>query len=81
MINVKLTDNQLLGLGVAALGVAIFVAVKARQAAKELGEAVNPVNNQNIFSRGVSAVVDVLDDGTRNNSNTLGTWIHGKINE
>ncbi len=40
---------------------------------------VNPLERQNWFYRGVNGVVDVLDDGTRNDSNTLGTWTAEKV--
>ncbi len=50
----------------------------AKDKAGELANAVSPTNNNNIFSRGVDAVVDVLDDGVDNDSNSLGTLIYEK---
>lgn len=76
-------DNQtLLILGAfGALGVYLLysggkaVAGAAVEAAETVGEAVNPVSDQNIVYQGVSAVVDVVDDGQRNGA-TLGTWLY-----
>jgi len=65
---------------------AILVAVLvllwlARRQAAEAAEVIadvgsttlNPVSRENFIYRGVNALVDVLDDGVDNDSNTLGT--------
>lgn len=45
------------------------------------GSAVNPVSTDNILYRGVGALVDVFDDGNRNDSASLGTRIYEWFNE
>lgn len=60
------------------IGVAGFYLV-GRQAAKAAGkaaEAVNPVNNENLFYSGVNAVGDVLNDGASDGDFSLGGWIY-----
>ena len=49
------------------------------QGAAYVGDGVNPASTGNFVYRGIGAVVDVLDDGSRNSSNTLGTAIHGGV--
>lgn len=55
------------------------VAETAQETAQAVGGAIDPTSQENIFYRGVSAVVDILDDGQGNESNTLGTWIYDLV--
>lgn len=69
----------------AALLALVYLSRKAGaavgEAAAAVGTAVNPAGRDNLFYRGVNAVGDVLDDGGRNDSFSLGSsiydWIHG----
>lgn len=73
--------------GVAVTGLLLWYidrnAKKAGAAISEgaayVGDGVNPASTGNFLYRGIGAVVDVLDDGTKNNSNTLGTAIYSGV--
>ncbi len=55
-------------------GVALYLAEKkAREAAADIGHAINPVNNDNIFASGVDSVGAKL---TGNENFRLGAWIY-----
>jgi len=59
------------------LGLGAFVAYSlAMKAAAAVGSAVNPVSRDNIFSSGVNALGDVLDDGVSDDSFSLGSWLY-----
>jgi hypothetical protein len=72
----KFADTKA-GLVVAAAAVAavaLYVAQKkAREAAGDMGQAINPLNNDNIFSSGVDAVGARLTGDERF---SLGVWIY-----
>ncbi len=76
--NVSVRVDGLMVASGLALGLGIWVWRKKNAVA----QAINPVNNENIFHRGVNAVGDVLDDGNRDGSFSLGSkifdWIHGE---
>ena len=74
------TKNILLIAGLAAIGV-YLVKRQATKAAAAVGEAIDPTSDENIFYQGANAVVDVFDDGSDNDSDTLGTWLYGLIND
>ncbi|NIB44754.1 hypothetical protein HBA55_34560 [Pseudomaricurvus alkylphenolicus] len=66
-------------------GVAVFYLIKreakgavtaVRDAVVESGDILNPVSPNNLANQGVNAVVDIVDDGINNDSNTLGTVVH-----
>lgn len=65
-------DRKILTL--AAVG-AVALLVLRNQAAKA-AKAINPVNRENIFYRGVNALGDVVDDGGSNDSFSLGAWLY-----
>lgn len=60
---------------VAVVGVAaIYLAEKkAREAAADIGQAINPVNNDNIFASGVNSVGAKL---TGDQNFKLGAWLY-----
>lgn len=70
------------GAGVVVLGMwaARKVSDDAGDAVGAVGDAITPTNPDNIFSRGVNAVVDLLDDGQDNDSATLGTKVFDWFN-
>lgn len=74
----KLSTGTKIGLGVfAAVGlIGIYTINRASAAAGAVGDAVNPVNPENIFAQGINALGDSLDDGVRNDSFSLGTWLY-----
>lgn len=68
----------MVGVGLLVVGGLAYLASKkaatvAQEAAETVGEAVNPLSTENFLYRGISAFVDILDDGMDNDSNTLGT--------
>lgn len=70
------------GAGVVVLGVwaGRSAAAAAKDTAGGIGEAINPTSPDNIFYKGVNAILDIFDDGQDNDSGTLGTkiydWFH-----
>jgi len=64
---------------VAVVGaVAVYVAEKkAREAASQIGQAINPVNSNNIFASGVDSVGAKLSG---NKNFKLGGWIYDVFN-
>lgn len=81
MTNIQWNNKTVLVLGGAAVIGVYLLYTSGKRAAAAVGEAVNPVSDQNIFYRGVNAIVDVFDDGTKNESNTLGTWLYDLLHE
>jgi len=58
--------------------IAIYYAQKqAKEALSSVGDAVNPVNPDNIFNQGANSVVEVL---TGDENQTLGGWLYDIIN-
>ena len=75
------TKAAAVGAGVLVAGGLLYLfAGKAKEevkaAAKGVGEAVDPTSNENIFYRFANKIVDALDDGNMNDSNTVGTAVH-----
>jgi hypothetical protein len=62
---------------VAALITAYLIKDQAQKAVSDTAEAINPLNNDNIFASGVDNVGRKLSG---NNNWTLGGWLHGVIN-
>ncbi len=75
------TNKQLAVGGLLVAGAAYLVAKRAGQAAGELADQVNPLNPDNWFARKVNEVVDRVDDGSDNQSNSLGTWLYSVFND
>ena len=63
-------------IAIAGLGVAYLAEKKARKVASDVGNAINPINNDNVFASGVDAVGAKL---TGKSNFKLGIWIHDKI--
>ena len=61
--------------GVAVAG-AWYLKRQATQAVKDVGQAVNPVNHDNIFNRGAQGIWDQFTDG----KGTIGTDIYDWLN-
>lgn len=57
-----------------------YIKGQAVQFARDNADKVNPTSDENIFYQGISAIVDTVDDGMNNDSNTLGTWAYDQIN-
>lgn len=58
--------------------VAVLVLVnKAKAGAAAVGQAVNPINRDNIVNRGFSAIYDVFTDGKGTLGTDLYELIHG----
>lgn len=65
---------------VAVVGVVVVYLAekKAREAAADIGQAINPVNNDNIFASGVDSVGSKL---TGNENFKLGSWIYDQFHD
>ena len=74
MKKIKL-NNTLIFAGVAVLGVWYFK-TKAVEVVSDVGSAVNPTNQENIFNRAFSAIYDGGTDG----QGTLGTDLYDFFN-
>jgi len=63
---------------IAAVGIGIlyFAERKARKIASDVGQAINPVNNDNIFYQSTNAIGAKL---TGDSNFNLGRWIYDKI--
>ncbi|WP_286269520.1 hypothetical protein [Thalassotalea hakodatensis] len=75
----KLLDSKVgMVLAVAAVGgvVLYYGEKKARAAAAAVGDAVNPINDDNVFASGVDAVGAKV---TGNSNFKLGGWIYEQI--
>lgn len=67
--------------GSIAVVAGLYVLNKARKkAAKVVGEAINPISDQNIFYRGSNALMGAVV-GDFEEGETIGTWLHKKIND
>ena len=73
-MSTKAKDIAIIGaLGLATIYVlSMLVGREVKQAAN----AVNPLNNDNIFARGVDAIGDIVTDGENDNDFSLGSWIY-----
>ena len=66
--------------GVLAAGLVFYLLARrgtgaVGDAASAVGTAVNPLDSDNVFARGVDAIGDVLDDADDNDSFSLGSWL------
>ena len=61
---------------VIAAGALYIAEKKAAQVASDLGQAVNPLNDSNVFASGVDSVGAKL---TGNQNFSLGVWIYDKL--
>jgi|GEM_PF-3162377 len=80
MIITKQHKSFLIVAGVGAVAVFFasrYVASKAKQGAQAVGQAINPINNDNIFAAGVNAVGEKI---TGDEHFTLGGFIYEAIN-
>ena len=79
--------TKLIGVGV-AVGVAVWAitsalgkaADSAVEGAKTVGDLINPASTGNVVNRAIGAVGDVFDDGSDNESFTLGGAIFDIFN-
>lgn len=62
---------------VAVSTLAYFTAKKATETVGEVGQAINPLNNDNVFASGVNAVGESI---TGQKHWTLGGWLYEVIN-
>lgn len=62
--------------GVAVIG-AWYLKNKAVETVKDAGQAVNPVNPDNIFNRGAQSIWDQFTDGKGTIGTDIYDWIHG----
>lgn len=70
------SDKQLLILlGVGAV-TAWYLSSKAVDVAKDVGQAINPINHDNIFNQGANSLFQAITGDTQN---TIGTWIYEKL--
>lgn len=70
------TNKQLLYIGAAALLAAWYLKNKATETAKEVGNAVNPTNPDNVFYEGVNSVGGAV---TGDEHFSLGGWIYERF--
>ena len=70
----KLTNKQLLGVGVAGVVALWYLKKKAGETAAAVGNAINPVNPENVFYAGVNNVGEAL---TGDEAFSLGSWLYG----
>lgn len=63
--------------GVAGLTIAYLLYQESKKAVKAVGEAVNPVNSENIFNQGFEAVGEAV---TGQEGWSLGVWLADKLN-
>lgn len=75
----------MIGVGVLVGGVVLYFIGKkllggAGKTAKDVANAVNPLNHDNVFSRAVNAVGDALDNSNDDNSFSLGSWVYDWFN-
>lgn len=61
---------------VAGLAAVWYLTRKAGETVAAVGNAVNPINHDNVFSGAVNAVGDVLDDGDDDDSFSLGATVY-----
>ena len=62
--------------GVAVLG-AWYLKNKAVETVKDAGQAVNPLNPDNIFNRGAQSIWDQFTDGKGTIGTDIYDWLHG----
>lgn len=74
-MNTWTPKTTLIVAGVAVAGL-WYLKSKATETVKEVGQAINPVNHDNIFNRGAQAIWDQFTDG----QGTIGTDIYDWLN-
>ena len=72
------TAGQVTIIAAVGVGVLYFAERKARKVASDVGQAINPVNNDNIFAAGVDSVGAKL---TGDDNFKLGAWIYDLFHE
>ncbi len=74
----KITNDQKSILTVAAVGAAGLFVIGRMVGRSVAGatEKVNPASKENLVYRGVNAVGDVFDNGSTDDSFSVGTWIY-----
>jgi len=76
-MNINKVMNSKVGLAAFAVvvvgAVSYYAAKKAKETVNDIGSAINPINNDNVFNQGVLAVGQNL---TGNKHWTLGGWIY-----
>ena len=70
------TNEQLIGIGVVAVVGLWYLSRAGAQAVKDVGNAVNPTNPENVFYEGVNSTGEAL---TGDEDFTLGGWIYETI--
>ena len=73
-----MTNKQMIILGAAAVLGVIYLKNQASEAIVTAGQAINPVNNDNIFYTGVNNVGAALSD---NPNFSLGSWVFDLFNK
>lgn len=71
------TNQQLIGIGIAGLLALWYLKNKATETAKDVGNAVNPTNPENIFYEGVNGVGGAVSG---DDDFSLGVWIYERFN-
>jgi len=66
-------SGMVIAVGVVVAALSYVAAKKAAESVSEVGQAINPLNNNNIFASGVNSVVQSL---TGDENQTLGGWIY-----
>lgn len=74
-MNAWTPKNLLIVGGVVVVG-AWWLKAKATKAVEDVGQAVNPVNPENVFNRGAQSIWDQFTDG----KGTIGTDIYEWLN-
>lgn len=62
--------------GVAVVGL-WYVKRKATETIKDVGQAVNPVNHDNVFNRGFNSVYQAVTGSTGTLGTDLADWLNG----
>lgn len=71
------TNNQLIGIGVVGVLALWYLKSKATETVKDVGNAVNPTNPDNVFYEGVNSVGGAVS-GDQDFS--LGVWLYERFN-
>jgi len=78
---VKLADTKagmVVAIGIVGGLALYFVGKKANETIGDVGNAINPVSSENIFSTGVDSAGAILTD---NENFSLGVWIYDLIHD
>ncbi|MDL0433960.1 hypothetical protein QPM17_22730 [Marinobacter sp. TBZ242] len=70
------TNQQLLGIGIAGVLALWYLKSKATETVKDVGNAVNPTNPDNVFYEGVNGVGEAV---TGDEHFSLGGWIYERF--